>query len=204
MRFNLHTHSLSENAINNGYLKGFMKTEKWFSLGIHPWYIPQSWKEILLQFEQIQELNAIGECGLDKISDTNWELQKEVFQAQIELAEKINKPLIIHCVKAYNECEQLLKKVKVPVVFHGFNKRISVLNQLLKNQKVYVSFGKAVFFPSLNETIENCPMNRMFLETDETEIEIEAMYRKVAEIKGVSLKNLEKQVLLNRKKVFDL
>ena len=204
MKFNLHTHTLAENAIHNGYLKGFLKTEKLFSLGIHPWYIPKDWAEILLQFEQVQVLNAIGECGLDKVCTTLWELQIEVFQAQIALAERIHKPLIVHCVKAYNECEAQLRNSKVPVVFHGFNKNTSILNQLLKNKKFYISFGKAVFYPSLNDTIKNCPMDRLFLETDDAEIEIETVYRKVADIKEVSLKVLEEQVLLNRMKVFDL
>lgn len=207
-KFNMHTHLNRGHAILNGFLEDFIETNNFVSLGIHPWFISTNWSKVLLHFrnriKKDQKVVAIGECGLDKLCITSWELQIEVFKAQIELAEEFEMPLIIHSVKAYNECELLLKAVKVPVVFHGFNKKSNILNHLLRNDHFYFSFGKAAFRKSSKETILNCPLERLFLETDNDEIAIESVYQKVALIKGVSLQRLENQILLNRTKVFGI
>lgn len=69
-------------------------------------------------------LVAIGECGLDKVCKTDFVLQQEVFAAHIILANKLKKPLVLHCVKAYDEIIKMLSLHKnlVHVIFHGFNK----------------------------------------------------------------------------------
>tara|TARA_B100000809_G_scaffold26622_1_gene23291 strand:+ start:137 stop:748 length:612 start_codon:yes stop_codon:yes gene_type:complete len=202
--FNLHTHCQNENAIVNGYFDGFLGTNKWVSLGIHPWHVPVNWHNIILEFQGYENLVAIGECGLDKLTSTPWSLQKEVFIAQISLAIKIKKPLIIHCVRAYNECEYLLKSANAIAVFHGFNRNKNILLQLLKYKDFYISLGAAVFKESFEETVMVCPLNRMFLETDDAGIEIGKIYNKVGLIKGVTLEELKEQILLNRYKVFGL
>lgn len=89
------------------------KTGK-YSAGLHPWYIDETgWKtsfEALKQFSLQNQVIAIGECGLDKVCKTSFSLQQEVFIAQLLWANEINKPLIIHCVKAFDEILGLLKK----------------------------------------------------------------------------------------------
>ena len=138
MMFDLHTHSVRNNAIVNGSVDVPVSSNVWFSLGVHPWFIPMGWRKLLIAIEKEKNLLAIGECGLDKLHETSWELQKEVFLAQISLAVRLQKPLIIHCVKAYNECGLFLKSINVFAVFHGFNKKEAVLLQLLKNDRFYV------------------------------------------------------------------
>lgn len=204
MKFNLHSHFPTDNTIYNAYLKSYKESSGWCSLGIHPWFIPENWENVLTSLLINKNVVAIGECGLDRVCKTDWQLQLDVFRYQIELAERLKKPLIIHCVKAYTECEHLLRYVKVPVIFHGFNRKKVILEQLLKNEHFYISFGERVFLPSLKNTLESCPLNRLFIETDDSQVDIELIYQKVAEIKEVSLCDLEAQVLLNRKKVFDL
>ena len=79
-------------------------------------------------FSKTDSVLAIGECGLDKACDTNFKLQQQVFTTQVNWANEIKKPLIIHCVRAYGEVLSLLQKNnnKVPVIFHGFNKNGAV------------------------------------------------------------------------------
>jgi TatD DNase family protein len=75
--------------------------------------------------EKLKDENcfALGECGLDKITASDFELQKVVFKKQIQLSEKHQKPLIIHCVKAHQELIEIKKELKPKQVwiFHGFN-----------------------------------------------------------------------------------
>ncbi len=207
-KFDLHTHQSKENAIINGYLESYVLTKQWKSLGIHPWFITANWRKKISEFQKEiasgETVVAIGECGLDKVCKTDFSLQIEVFEQHIELAKRFNKPLLIHCVKAFNECEKLLREVKKPVVFHGFIKNKHVLQQLLKHTHFYFSFGEAVFKKSMLETLKSCPLDRLFLETDDCPIEIDQVYKQVASIKGVTLNELERQVLLNRRVVFGI
>ncbi|MBN1651807.1 MAG: TatD family hydrolase, partial [Bacteroidales bacterium] len=79
----------------------------YFSMGIHPWYVQEK-----TLFDDLQKLEAemgntaflaIGECGLDKACQTNFDLQLKAFQMQIDLSQIFKKPIILHIVKAYNE-----------------------------------------------------------------------------------------------------
>lgn len=206
--FNVHTHQIVDSALINGYLHGFIATKLSRSLGVHPWYIPEDYKVVLKQFEQEVERGenvlAIGECGLDKVCETPWTLQKEVFVDQITLAVNYQLPLIIHCVRAYQECADLLKNLNVPVVFHGFNRNQKILSQLMKNEYFYVSLGEGVFHENLRNTVLACPLERLFLETDDSNVQLEDVYEKVAAIKGLSLLKLKDQILQNRKTVFGI
>ena len=67
---------------------------------------------------------AIGEVGLDKRNKAYWDLQISLFQQQIEIANALQKPLIIHCVQAIDVCLLYLKAAQVPVIFHGFRKSL--------------------------------------------------------------------------------
>ena len=106
-----HTHNIYKRKnvfpIYNVEAGAVILPEGYFSMGIHPWYINKA--TLNKQYEQIKQLNTqpgfvmIGECGLDKHCPTPYDLQKEVFEKQIGISEEIGKPLIIHCVKSYNE-----------------------------------------------------------------------------------------------------
>ena len=78
-----------------------------YSYGIHPWQIDtngyQLELKLLEQKAHEKKCLAIGECGLDKLSSVDFLLQQQVFVEQIKIANRIKKPLIIHCVKAFNE-----------------------------------------------------------------------------------------------------
>lgn len=175
-------------------------TEKKFSVGIHPKDIDENWEE---NFEKIKEISllpncvAIGECGLDGLISVNENLQKEVFEKHILWANQIKKPVIIHCVKRFSEIIPFQKTAKIPLVIHGFNKKKTIADEMLKHG-FYLSFGKSVLHSlSLQSILKEFPLEKIFLETDDANFNIKELYQKTAEIKGISIENLHNKILKN-------
>lgn len=175
-------------------------TEKKFSVGIHPKDIDENWEE---NFEKIKEISllpncvAIGECGLDGLISVNENLQKEVFEKHILWANQIKKPVIIHCVKRFYEIIPFQKTAKIPLVIHGFNKKKTIADEMLKHG-FYLSFGKSVLHSlSLQSILKEFPLEKIFLETDDANFNIKELYQKTAEIKGISIENLHNKILKN-------
>ncbi len=175
-------------------------TEKKFSVGIHPKDIDENWEE---NFEKIKEISllpncvAIGECGLDGLISVNENLQKEVFEKHILWANQIKKPVIIHCVKRFSEIIAFQKTAKIPLVIHGFNKKKTIADEMLKHG-FYLSFGKSVLHSlSLQSILKEFPLEKIFLETDDANFNIKELYQKTAEIKGISIENLHNKILKN-------
>ena len=171
-----------------------------FSVGIHPKDIDENWQESL---EKVKEISlqknclAIGECGLDALIGIDENLQKKVFEMQILWANEINKPVIIHCVKRFQELIPFQKFAKVPLIIHGFNKKKSMAEEMLKHG-FYLSFGKSVLHNlSLQTIVKDFPLEKMFLETDDADFDIAELYQKVAELKEISLEKLQEQISKN-------
>lgn len=202
--FNLHTHQLQHpegvTALVNQYPWEFHEGLPCYSIGIHPWYIdPQQWTKHL-DFMETKMSDpaclAMGECGLDKRIYIPWELQVEVFEAQIQLAERYQKPLVIHCVGAYSELIALKKKnhIKVPVIIHGFSKNTQVAQELIK-AGCYLSFGKYLLRnPELKEVFLSVPSDKLFLETDTIEEGIQEVYFKAAVYKSETIDSIKMQI----------
>ena len=174
--------------------------ENYFSIGIHPKDIDGNWQENLEKVKEIsqqQNCVAIGECGLDALINIDENLQKKVFEAQILWANEINKPMIIHCVKRFQELIPFQKLAKVPLIIHGFNKKKAIADEMLKHG-FYLSFGKSVLHSvSLQAIVKDFPLEKMFLETDDADFDIAELYQKVAELKEISLGKLQKQISNN-------
>ena len=175
-------------------------TEKKFSVGIHPKDIDENWEE---NFEKIKEISllpncvAIGECGLDVLISVNENLQKKVFENHILWANQIKKPVIIHCVKRFSEIIPFQKIAEIPLVIHGFNKKKTIADEMLRHG-FNLSFGKSVLHSlSLQSILKEFPLEKMFLETDDANFNIEELYQKTAEIKGISIENLHNKILKN-------
>ncbi len=85
----------------------------------------------------------------DKKVDTDFEEQKRVFEAQAFMAEEFRKPLIIHCVSAYNEVLELHNKLhsQMPWIMHGYSGNIQITKQLEKRGFLF-SFGEKLFQPN--------------------------------------------------------
>lgn len=201
----IHTHHrISKNAIVNFYAE-FDKhdTVPQSSLGLHPWYLQNADEYFfqLAKFAPAKNVLTIGECGLDKVCDTDWQLQERVFKKQIELANQLQKPLIIHCVRAYNECISFLKQSEVPVIFHGFNSNINIANMLLE-KGFYLSIGTVIFNQTFENVFERLPLERIFFETDDSQTEISHIYKRASEIKNISIETLILQIENNFQKIF--
>lgn len=171
-----------------------------YSIGIHPKDIEVNNIEnqfYWLQSNITEHCFAIGECGLDSFVEIDQRIQEEVFLRQVKFANEVRKPIIVHCVRKFYEVISLKKYAKQPMIIHGFNKKQSIAEDLLKNN-FYLSFGKAVLYNlSLQNTLKITPLDKIFLETDNDDFNIEELYLKVSEIKEISLEDLNKQIVEN-------
>lgn len=198
--FNFHHHNLVNfYGIYNLEL-GENVPESYFSVGIHPKDIDENWEKHFEAFKKISLQDnclAIGECGLDALIDIDANLQKTVFERQILWANEIQKPVIIHCVKRFQELIPFQKLAEVPLIIHGFNKKKSVADEMLKHG-FFLSFGKSVLYNlSLQSILKEIPIDKIFLETDDTDFDIAELYQKVSEIKEISLEELQKKISEN-------
>lgn len=156
--------------------------------GIHPWNCSEAaLSRLSLLRPQFDEAEIIGECGIDKCCDSPWEIQMELFVRQIELAEQLHKPMVIHCVRAFNELTELRRSHRAtPWVVHGFTGSSELYSQLLKLD-IEVSFGAAILDPrrtKVHETLAAADPDRIFLETDDSDADIHEIYRTAKLISG--------------------
>ena len=209
---NLHTHKFSNLSdvieVVNQYPWEFDASIPNYSIGIHPWYIDEnrleSDLEIIKEKLQLSECLALGECGLDKRIEIPLDLQISVFKKQLEIVKQTNKPIVLHCVAAYDEVIAIKKEMKIenPMIIHGFSKNEQVAKSLLNNG-FYLSFGKYLLRnPDLEKVFTFAPENQILLETDTIEESIYEVYEKAASIKGISIEDMKTIVFTNFSRIF--
>ena len=212
MLYNLHTHKFSNHPgcleLVNQYPQEFDASIPFYSIGIHPWYIVEDRMEADLAIieDKIQTANclAVGECGLDKRIEIPFSLQEQVFRKQLALAEKYQKPVVIHCVASFQELIAIKNdlKITVPMIIHGFSKNEQLAKQLVDNG-LYLSFGKYLLRnPELESVFKSVPDNRFFLETDTIEETIEEVYALASRYKAKNPEDLQEIVKQNFENVF--
>lgn len=209
---NIHTHVYKENTDLEFSLPNIIISQNQLlaqpcSLGIHPWYIESKFEaqlDVLYDYGKHSQVLAIGECGLDKLCDTEWELQIQLFRQQIRLANQLQKPLVIHCVRAYQVCIGMLReeKVAVPVLFHGFDKKPELAQQLLR-EGFYLSLGNALLSQHKDALIQEIPLERLFLETDDKTIRIVDIYTYFCGIRKIEQAQLKEQLCENFERIFN-
>lgn len=210
--FNLHTHHSSKQSdvleLVNQYPKEFDAAIANYSIGIHPWYIAEDSiaedLEIIESKLKYENCLAIGECGLDKRIEIPMALQQMVFEKQLALAEKFKKPVVIHCVAAFQEVIAIKKKmnISVPIIIHGFSKNKETAEQLIANG-FYLSFGKYLLRnPELELVFKSIPNERLFLETDTIEEGIEAVYELAAKYRNIEMAEMKAIINANFDTVF--
>ena len=210
--FNFHTHQFTNQPdileLVNQYPQEFDASIPFYSIGIHPWYIKEDQidEDLRIIEEKLQTENclAIGECGLDKRIEISLEQQIIVFEKQLALAEKYKKPVVIHCVAAFQEVIAIKKKMKisVPMIIHGFSKNSQIANQLI-TAGFYLSFGKYLLKnPDLKTVFLNTPNDRFFLETDTIEESIKQVYDLASEYKNITINELQEVISSNFDAVF--
>lgn len=169
------------------------KEARYLSAGIHPWYLTEEdmnsqlqWLDKLLETDS--RLLALGEAGLDKVCSTPFALQLKALQEVINRSERYEQPLFIHCVKASGELIALKKELhpRQPWIIHGFRGKKELALTYLRHG-FYLSFGR-YFHPA---AVEATPSERLLLETDETSLSVKEVYMQVAEVRKVSLNQLE-------------
>jgi TatD DNase family protein len=154
-----------------------------FSAGIHPWqageYSAELFKKITA-WTADSRFVAIGECGLDKHSKSPLEIQATVFEQHILLSERLQKPLIIHCVGCFNELFAFKKKMNPRQlwIIHGFRGKPELAGQALK-AGCALSFGE-YFNPG---SVRLTPTDRLYIETDESTVPVSEIYHSIALIK---------------------
>lgn len=210
---NIHTHNIFGkeglfilNLSSERYVDG-----TYCSVGIHPWYINLNTVERdlakLKSLASKTNVLAIGECGLDKLIDVSLEQQEVIFKEQLNIAEYVQKPVIVHCVKAFDSLIRIKKecKVSVPLIVHGYNNNRQIMLELLKNG-FYISFGKALLQNESNASklISTVAVEKLFLETDDADVAIKTIFEKAAELKSVHVNKLKEKVFLNFKQLFKI
>ena len=210
--FNLHTHQSSIQVdvleLVNQYPQEFDASIPNYSIGIHPWHIVEDRIDedlsIIESKLKDEKCLAIGECGLDKRIEYPIALQQMVFEKQLALAEKYRKPVVIHCVAAFQEVIATKKKmaISVPMIIHGFSKNKETAEQLIANG-FYISFGKYLLRnPELELVFKSIPKERLFLETDTIEEGIAAVYELAAKYKNIEIGEMKAIINANFDTVF--
>lgn len=212
--FNIHTHqetsrSASERIVSYSAHELLAKTSIrfeescFYSVGLHPQNIDiQTINEQLDFIEDItkqKQIIAIGEAGLDKLAQTSIDVQISVFEKIVNIANRHHLPLIIHCVKCIDELIAIKKRdsTEVPWIWHGFRGKKEQMTQLVNNG-FYLSFGQYYNENALKAT----PIERLFLETDTADLNIEILIQKAACIKSISPETLKLALQENAQKVF--
>ena len=159
------------------------------TVGIHPWHATDG--DIAFVEQRASEIDAIGEIGLDFACDAPHELQIAIFRAHLAIAERLEKPVVLHCVKAFEEVMRILRNYSLKaVIFHGFIGSKEQAQRAVA-QGHYLSFGERTFrSPKTIEALRSTPLSHLFVETDESTTPIEEIYARIAELRGLPVAEL--------------
>lgn len=195
--------------------------------GISPNDIPQTEKDLWIVLEKIEKIAkqsrkvvAIGEIGLDYYWNTeNKELQKLAFLKQIEMANRLELPIVIHTREAIMDTLEILKQKEVTKrgLFHCCPLNRELVKEALK-LGFYISFAGPVTFKNsknANEIIEMVPNDKILIETDSPYLSPEPLRgrrndprnvrfvaQKVADVKGITLGEVAQITYQNAEKLF--
>lgn len=189
------------------------------SVGLHPIYSEEgflfdSYKNLI----KSEKVVAIGEIGLDYKSEYMGfkKQQREVFLDQLSLAGEVNLPIIFHCRFAHKDLIEILsKKDSLKGVIHCFAGDWKEAKRYL-DMGFYIGFNGVVFKLDLEEVIRKVPLDRVLLETDcpyltppqesgrNEPLYIEHIIEKIAQVKGISHKEVAHKTTTNAKNLFNL
>ena len=200
-------------------------------VGISPNDIPQTEEELWKNIEEISQIAienrnnkivAIGEIGLDYYWNTeNKDLQKQAFIKQIELANKLELPIVIHSRDAFIDTIDIIKnhKVNKTGVFHCCQQNQELVKQALQ-LGYYISFAGPITFKNSKNApaiIDMVPLDKMLIETDSPYLSpephrgqrndcrnVKYVAQKIADLKGISLEEIAKQTYENAMKIFEI
>ena len=194
-------------------------------LGVHPTEV-KDWHDDLIikikEYSKNPKIVAIGEIGLDYYWDKSFnDLQKEVFIKQIKLANELSLPISIHDREAHKDTFDILKEYNngSKIVMHCFSGSVEFAKECIK-EGWYIALGGVVTFKNaikMKEVAKEIPLEKLLLETDAPYLtpvpyrgkENQPAYTKftaqeIADIRGISLEEIDKATTENTYKVFNL
>lgn len=175
-----------------------------YTIAKHPWWteevLSDSEKELLKKHLTSQDCLAMGEMGLDKLKGPKMEQQITILKSQLDLAQEVQKPVIIHCVRAYDQLLQVKKLYpSIPQwCVHGFARNSTLALQLI-DKGFYISLMPVFeITDNYKQLVRALPLDRFFLETDSMpNIQIETVYLQVAELLELDIQTLQQQMIHN-------
>ena len=190
----IHTHSAATNdditaIVNSGESTTPEATN--CSVGLHPWLVDNDWAQrmpAITAAAETAQVKAIGECGIDLTKGSaDEQTQIAALRSHIELSKKLKKPLILHIVKG-QEAIMRLRKEYAPTqawIIHGFRGKPQQAQQ-------YISAGFHLSYGSRfnKEALAATPIDRLFVESDESDTPLEDIYRAIADCLNISTEEL--------------
>ena len=180
-----------------------------YTYGIHPWYLNENNHNHLIskviKTAGNELVAGIGEAGFDRIKGPSTELQRKTFEEQVYIAEELKKPLVIHCVRAWDELllEHKKLKPKMPWLVHGFRGKPDLALQLIA-KGMYLSFWfDFILRPESTVLIKSLPADKIFLETDGSGVDIRYIYNKVSKDLGITVNDLKSIIISSFYKFFN-
>jgi TatD DNase family protein len=189
-------------------------------LGLYPFYVKTlSEKKVDDEIEFIRQnkdkIVGIGEVGMDfKEGTAGADKQREVFKKMIELAIELDKPILVHSRKAERESVEILEKTKVKkVIMHCFSGKFSLAKRIAKNGWFLSIPASIVYTESFKKIARDISLSNLLCETDSPYLHpvkgkrnnepanVIESYKKIAEAKGLSLKEVEAQIEENYNKL---
>ncbi len=198
----------------------------YLSAGIHPHEVSDLCEEDMERLEKAcghERVKAVGEIGLDYFYDNSpRDLQKKWFARQVELAKKLNMPIVIHDRDAHADTMDILRDADVRDIggeFHCYAGSVEMAREIL-DWGMYIAFGGSLTFKKSVRAVEVAkyvPLDRIMIETDcpyltpephrgkrNSSLYIKYVAEKLADIKGVSVEEIEKVTAENAKKCFGI
>lgn len=169
---------------------------------------------------QSKKVIAIGECGLDyyRLEENTKKVQEDAFVQQIELANKLQKPLMLHIRNAYDDALAVLKAhAKVKGDVHFFAGDWNIAKQFLDEGFTLSFTGVLTFTQDYDEVVKNAPLDMLLIETDAPYVApkpyrgkrnepayVVEVAKAVARIRGEDEERVREQLLANARRVFGL
>lgn len=196
-------------VVNVALVQAQMLLPRCCSVGRHPWHASHGWTadeaQLLAQALGQEECVALGEVGLDRSRGPALDLQQSVLVAQLDAAAERALPVILHCVGAHADLMQLRKRRgdTNPWIIHGFSGHGELAGQLLR-MGFSLSFGTALLSTGakVREALTHVPTDRIFFETDESGMDIRAIYRIASDVLCVPRDDLRRIVSDNFHRCF--
>jgi TatD DNase family protein len=202
----IHTHrpNRPNSIFNLRLLKDEIPETGLFSVGLHPWDISQNledWEQKLRKVITHPRCILVGECGLERSISPSLEQQKVYFIKQVKMAKEYNKNLILHCVRAYEECHQVLQELSFPgkVIFHDYNGAPQITEKFV-DYGYFFSFGQSLLRKKSKgiEGLSLIPLKQFLLESDESQTPLKDLFKKA----GQRLQVTEDELTQSLKKSF--